>query len=247
VVGEHGRVDAAGQLAQLLERLSELGGERVDEPDEVGLVLEPRLEHPQLEGERDELLLGAVVEVALDPAARVVARLHDAQPRHAQLLQAGAREIVTEAREDLGRALEELRELARGIHPAILTDRGLGPAVSSLVQRSTVPVELAELPEQRLPTPVEAAAYFVVAESLTNVAKHAPAASATVRISRVNGHAVVEVSDDGAGGVDPARFGAGSGLRGLADRLAAVDGRLEVDSPAGVGTTVRAEIPCASS
>ncbi len=202
-----------------------------------------------------------VIEVSLAERRRLERDLHDgAQQRLVALgLQvsmarakvaddpAAATEILDRAREELRMAQEELRELARGIHPAILTDRGLGPAVSSLVQRATVPVELAQLPDERLPTPVEAAAYFVVAESLTNVAKHAPSASATVRISRVNGHAVVEVSDDGAGGVDPARFGAGSGLRGLADRLAAVDGRLRVDSPAGVGTTVRAEIPCVSS
>ena len=144
------------------------------------------------------------------------------------------------ASDELGHALEELRELARGIHPAVLTDRGLEPALQSLVTRAPVPVTLAEAPEERLPEPVEAAAYYVVAEALTNVAKYAEASAATVRVSRVNGAAVVEVADDGIGGADP---GNGSGLRGLADRVEALDGRLEVESTRGAGTVVRAEIP----
>ena len=144
------------------------------------------------------------------------------------------------ASDELGHALEELRELARGIHPAVLTDRGLEPALQALVLRAPVPVTLAEAPEERLPEPVEAAAYYVVAEALTNVAKYAEASAATVRISRVNGAAVVEVADDGVGGADP---GNGSGLRGLADRVEALDGRLEVVSSRGSGTTIRAEIP----
>ena len=144
------------------------------------------------------------------------------------------------ASDELGHALEELRELARGIHPAVLTDRGLEPALQSLVTRAPVPVTLAEAPEERLPEPVEAAAYYVVAEALTNVAKYAEASAATVRVSRVNGAALVEVADDGIGGADP---GNGSGLRGLADRVEALDRRLEVESTLGKGTVVRAEIP----
>jgi len=151
-----------------------------------------------------------------------------------------AEALLASAGEELGRALEELRELARGIHPAILTDRGLAPALESLVTRSPVPVTLAEAPRERLPEPVEAAAYYVVSEALANVAKYARASEATVRISRNDGRAVVEVADDGVGGANPAL---GSGLRGLADRVEALDGRLEVASAPGAGTTVRAEIP----
>jgi signal transduction histidine kinase len=154
----------------------------------------------------------------------------------------GAR-LLDEARGELGLALEELRELARGIHPAVLTDRGLPAAVEALAARAPVPVDVEGMPSDRLPAAVEAAAYFVVAESLTNVAKYAHAEHAIVRVGREDGYAVVEVSDDGVGGADPT---AGSGLRGLADRLAALDGRLEVQSPPGGGTVVRANIPCST-
>jgi PAS domain S-box-containing protein len=150
--------------------------------------------------------------------------------------------ILAGAREELAHALEELRELARGIHPAVLTDRGLAAAVEALVARTPLPVEL-ELSQDRLPPAVEAALYYVVAESLTNVVKYAGATSARVRLA-VNGEGVVtaEVSDDGVGGADPAT---GSGLRGLVDRVEALDGRLVVHSPAGGGTRVRAEVPLA--
>jgi PAS domain S-box-containing protein len=143
------------------------------------------------------------------------------------------------AREELSQALEELRELARGIHPAVLTDRGLSPALSALAARAPIPVAI-DVPEERLPAAVEAASYYVVAEALTNVAKYARASEARVSVTSDNGRVVVEVADDGAGGADSAR---GSGLRGLADRVASLDGVLVVESPAGLGTTVRAEIP----
>jgi signal transduction histidine kinase len=148
--------------------------------------------------------------------------------------------LLDAARADLDSALAELRELARGLHPAVLTNRGLGAAVRSLVARCPVPVRVVELPPARLPGPVESAAYFVVAEGLTNVAKHARAAAATVRLAQHAGHLLVEVGDDGAGGADPA----GSGLRGLAARVAALDGRLRVTAGGGgMGTLVHAEIP----
>ena len=154
---------------------------------------------------------------------------------------AAAEELLDRAGDELRLALEELRELARGIHPAILTDRGLNPALQALIDRAPLDVELADGPAERLPAPIEAAAYFVVAESLTNVAKYAGAAHASVSVVRQNGHAVVEVRDDGIGGADPA---AGTGLRGLAERLTIIDGRLEVVSPPGEGTLIRAKIPC---
>jgi len=138
-------------------------------------------------------------------------------------------------------SLEELRELARGIHPAVLTEHGLEAALRSLAARSPVPVELVGGPGGRLPAAVETAAYFVVSEGLTNVAKYAQAGHATVRIERVDGRLVLEVSDDGIGGARP---GTGSGLNGLSDRVAALDGVLRVSSPAGGGTCLRAELPC---
>ncbi len=158
---------------------------------------------------------------------------------------ASAAALLDSARDELRHALEELRELARGIHPAILTDQGLGPAVAALAGRSPVPVEVDALPTgDALPSQVEAVAYFVVSEALANVAKYARARHASVRLRRSDDHAVVEVRDDGVGGADASR---GSGLQGLADRVAALDGQLRIDSPTGGGTVVRADIPCASS
>lgn len=153
----------------------------------------------------------------------------------------GARELIVEAMGELDAATSELRELARGIHPAILSDRGLPAAVKMLAGRMPVPVALVEAPPDRLSPVVEIASYYVIAEALTNVAKYADATSAEIRITQNNGTVTVEVSDDGTGGADPEH---GSGLRGLADRVAALDGSLEVDSFAGHGTKVRATIPC---
>ena len=151
-----------------------------------------------------------------------------------------AKKILAEAQQELAQALAELRELARGIHPAILTDRGLAAAVEALAARAPLPVEVAAMPDERLPDPVEAAAYYVVAEGLTNVAKYADASFVRVTVERRNGIASVEVADDGIGGADPL---AGTGLRGLADRIEALGGRLEVDSPASGGTRLRAHMP----
>jgi PAS domain S-box-containing protein len=150
-----------------------------------------------------------------------------------------ARPILERAREELDLALAELRELARGIHPAVLTDRGLGAALEALAARAPVPVEV-EIPDERLPEPVEAAVYYVASEALTNVAKYAKASEARVVVAREDGRVFVEVSDDGIGGADAAR---GTGLRGLSDRVSALDGRLDVDSPPGRGTRILAEIP----
>ncbi|MFN8222642.1 MAG: sensor histidine kinase [Gaiellales bacterium] len=153
-----------------------------------------------------------------------------------------ARALVEQAHTEARTAIKELRELVAGIAPAVLTDRGLDAALSALVATCRIPVDLdVSLPE-RLPTAVEVAAYFVVAETLTNVQKHSGAARVTVH-ARVQGdRLIVEVGDDGQGGADPA----GAGLTGLRDRVAALDGTLAVLSPAGGPTTIRAEIPCAS-
>jgi signal transduction histidine kinase len=151
-------------------------------------------------------------------------------------------DLLDQAQAELNTSLEELRELARGIHPAVLTDRGLESALEALTSRAPLPVTLEVESEDRLPGPVESAAYFVVSEALTNVAKYAQATEATVAVRRSNGRVTVDVSDDGVGGADAA---GGSGLRGLADRLAALDGTLRLDSPAGHGTWLHAEIPVA--
>jgi signal transduction histidine kinase len=150
--------------------------------------------------------------------------------------------LLDRALDELKASLAELRELARGIHPPLLTEQGLEPALRALTSRAPVPVTLAADAGDRLPAPVEAAAYFVVAEALANVAKYAHATEATVAVRRANGQVTVEVADDGVGGADVAQ---GSGLRGLTDRVAALDGTLSVDSPAGGGTRLHVEIPCA--
>ncbi len=151
-----------------------------------------------------------------------------------------ARAILGDAGDELTVALDELRELARGLHPAVLADRGLRAAVEMLAGRAPVVVEIDEVPDERLPEPVEAAAYYLIAEALTNVAKYAGASTARIRVATNASGVIVEVSDDGVGGADPAN---GSGLRGLADRVEALGGALQVQSPAGGGTSLRAEIP----
>ncbi|HEX8099905.1 MAG TPA: sensor histidine kinase [Actinomycetota bacterium] len=148
---------------------------------------------------------------------------------------------LSEAANELRLALSELRELARGLHPTILTEEGLAPALESLAERSAIPATVEAAPLERLPAPVEATAYFVVSEALANCAKHSRASSARIRAERTNGELLVEVRDDGVGGADATE---GSGLRGLADRVAALDGTFRVESPSGQGTRVIAEIPC---
>jgi signal transduction histidine kinase len=142
--------------------------------------------------------------------------------------------------DELEAGLAELRELAHGIHPAVLTDHGVRPAIDALAARCRVPVSVyGELERRALPA-VESALYFATAEALTNVAKYADARSATVALTTRQGVAEVMIRDDGRGGADPA---AGSGLRGLVDRLGALGGHLHVDSPVGEGTTIRAIVP----
>jgi signal transduction histidine kinase len=151
-----------------------------------------------------------------------------------------AARLIAEAREEAQLAVKELRELARGIHPAVLSDRGLRPALEALAARAPVPVDVTGVPDDPLPRPVEAAVYFVTAEALTNVAKYAQAGAASVALSIADDCVRVEIRDDGVGGADSS---AGSGVAGLCDRVEALDGELTVDSPPGVGTTVTAEIP----
>jgi signal transduction histidine kinase len=149
---------------------------------------------------------------------------------------AGVRELIER---ELDAAREELRELARGIHPRMLTERGLGPALAALAERSPVPVTVVA-PSDRLPVVVEAAAYFVCSEALANVAKYGQASRVRCELLVADGRLTVTVTDDGVGDADPDR---GSGLRGLADRVEALGGRLTVSSPAGEGTTITADLP----
>jgi PAS domain S-box-containing protein len=186
-----------------------------------------RLERDLHDGAQQRL-----VELALD--LRMARARLDADP-------AQVRGLLDAALGDLDAATRELRELARGIHPAALTEGGLRAALEALVARSTVPAQLVAVPGERFSAPIEATAYFTVAEALTNTARYADAGRVEVEATRVNARLRVEVRDDGRGGADA---GAGSGLRGLADRVAALDGALEVTSPPGGGTVVRAEIPC---
>ena len=236
-------------------------------PDEALLVVRDITERKQAELEltrlQDELRASLedlrisrarIVEAGDTERRRLERNLHDgAQQRLvavSQLLQlarrrvdseaAGAGELLRDASDELTEAHEELRELARGIHPAALTVGGLGSALKGLATRATVPVIVKAVPDARLPESVEVAAYYVVSEAVTNAAKYAQASSVTISVRHENAAAVIEVVDDGVGG---ATAGGGSGLLGLSDRVEALAGRLEVESPAGVGTRVRAVIP----
>jgi signal transduction histidine kinase len=146
------------------------------------------------------------------------------------------------AKREIAVSLQELRDVAQGLHPAVLSGHGLAVALESLAAGAAVPLRLTVAVDERLPAPVEVAAYYVVCESVANIGKHALAESASVHISRPRATLVIEVVDDGVGG---ASTDGGSGLRGLADRVEALGGRLRIWSPAGRGTRVRAEIPCA--
>ena len=238
-----------GLLRSRIGRAEEVSTALTAENAELTAELEAKVEELRASRHR-------IVEAGYAERRRVERDLHDgAQQRLMALTMtlrlareklgaepAASAELLDEAMEELSAATAELREFARGIHPVVLSDRGLGAALTGLAERSPVPVEIAAAPEERLPTPVESAAYFVVAESLTNVARYADAELATVRVERRNGTLEVEITDDGSGGADP---DSGTGLRGLADRVAALDGSLAVRSPAGRGTTVEARIPCA--
>jgi signal transduction histidine kinase len=195
-----------------------------------------------------------IVEAGDAARKRVERDLHDGAQQRLVGLSLGLRMLEDRCRDvpgvaddvealqtELRAALKELRELARGLHPQILTEEGLGAAVESLADRSAVPVRVTIDHEERLPAPVEATAYFVVAEALTNVSKYAGASSAAVAIARSNGSLLVDVTDDGAGG---ATIGGGSGLLGLEDRVAALGGTITIVSPVGEGTRLHAEIPC---
>jgi PAS domain S-box-containing protein len=190
-----------------------------------------------------------IVEVADAERRRIQRNLHDGAQQHltAALLNLGRLRdslgqkagLLEDAIDELATGLSELREIAGGLHPSVLSERGLVPALNALALRAPVPVELAAVPDRPLPQQVEVAAYYVVAEALANVHKHAGARAVVVRAATHGGRLTVEVEDDGVGGADEG----GGGLRGLVDRVEALGGRLTLESPLGIGTRLRAEIP----
>jgi signal transduction histidine kinase len=224
----------------------------------AGIALENEHLHTEAQARLEELRASRERLVTAGDAERkrLERNLHDgAQQRlvalsmHLRLLQGHIREdpsaaeqLVDAASDELAQSLDELRELARGIHPAVL-DHGLDAALQSLAARSPVPASLRYEAAGPLPAPVELAVYFVASEALTNVAKYACATTVSMRVARTARRAVIEITDDGVGGADA---NGGSGLRGLADRVEALDGRLVVVSPPGAGTVVTAEVPCGS-
>ncbi|WP_432882359.1 sensor domain-containing protein [Kribbella sp. CA-245084] len=214
------------ETGALAERVSQLVTSRQQVVDSVEAERR-RMERDLHDGAQQRLVSLAMT------LGRAKNRLGDKEP--------AVRTLIEEAHSEAMQAIAEIRDLTRGLHPPVLTDRGLDAALSAVAARSPVPVRLSVDVQPRPSLTIESIAYFVVTEALANVAKHAEAAQAEVLVTRVGDVLRVEVRDDGRGGADPA---GGSGLRGLTDRVAGVDGRLTVDSPAGGGTTLIAEVPC---
>jgi signal transduction histidine kinase len=211
--------------AELSARLEELRGSRV-RVIEAGQKERQRLERNLHDGAQQRL-------VALSLELTMLKKHLDADPE--------ASSRIEHARGEIATSLQELRDIARGLHPAVVSGHGLEVALESLAARAPVPVRLNVELEDRLPEQLEVAAYYLVSESLANIGKHAQASSASIDVRRDNGQVVIEIVDDGIGGADTE---AGSGLRGLADRVEALDGRLRIWTPRGQGTRLRAEIPC---
>jgi signal transduction histidine kinase len=212
--------------AELRARLGELRGSRA-RVIEAGQKERQRLERNLHDGAQQRL-----IALSLDLGLLEERLGHDLD----------AADRLHEARREIALSLAELRDVAQGLHPAVVSGHGLAVALESLAARASVPVRLTVELDGRLHEQLEVAAYYVVAESLTNVGKHAHATSVTIDVGRLNGQVVVEVVDDGVGGADTE---GGSGLRGLADRVESLGGRLRVWTPHGGGTRVRAELPCA--
>jgi signal transduction histidine kinase len=261
----------SGRATTLIHREGELVAALLHDPalrdepellDAVGAAAGIALENARLHAElraRLEELKGSrarIVDAGQNERQRLERDLHDgAQQRlialslELSLLEeqldadADARARLGQARSEIAASLGELREVARGIHPAVVSAHGLAIALEQLAARAPVPVQLNVKVEGRLPERLEVAVFYIVSESLANVGKHANATSVTVEVARTNGQVVVEVVDDGIGGADTEL---GTGLRGLADRVEALGGRLRIWSPKGGGTRLRAEIPCAS-
>jgi signal transduction histidine kinase len=221
-------VENEGLHAEVRAQLADVRASR------ARIVVAADAERRRLERDLHDGAQQRIVSVCLDLKLAARSLGEDADPT--------LRSTIADAAQELQVALSELRELARGIHPAILTEEGLGPALQSLTERARVPTQLVfDVPGRLRPT-IEATAYFVASEALANVAKHSQATRASIAVKHCDGHLQLEVVDDGVGGADLAR---GSGLRGLVDRVGAVDGDLAVVTAPGQGTRVRAEIPCA--
>ncbi|HWI96912.1 MAG TPA: histidine kinase [Solirubrobacterales bacterium] len=237
-----------GLLRSRIGRAEEITTALSAENEQLNVELQAKVEELRASRAR-------IVEAGYAERRRVERNLHDGAQQRLMALTMNLRlardklgddpaatgELLDEAMDELAAATAELRELARGIHPVLLSERGLRAALGGLAERSPVPVELLATPAERLPAPIEMAAYFVVAEALTNVARYAEAGVATVRVERRNGAVEVEIRDDGIGG---AKIDAGTGLRGLEDRVGALEGHFSVRSRAGEGTIVEASIPC---
>ena len=223
----------------------------------AGLQLENERLQAELRSQLEEVRASRarIVEATEEERRRIERNLHDGTQQRLVSISmtlgladarvatdtAAAHGLIAEARTSLTAALEEVRELSQGIHPSILTERGLGEAVDELALRTHVPVAVDLRLAERLPPPVEATAYYVISEALANVAKHAEASRAQVDVTLDEGRALIAISDDGRGGADAGR---GSGLRGLRDRVEALGGRFTLESGLGSGTVIRAEIPC---
>jgi signal transduction histidine kinase len=249
------RIERDGELLAVLDHDAAIDREDAGLVEAVGSVARLALENERLSAQVRAQLEDVrasrqrIVEAGDVERRRIERDLHDgAQQRLVALamrLEAArasttdTRALLDQTSAELGTAIAEVRRLARGLHPAILSEAGLRAAVDSLAERTPVPVEV-DAPDVRYPAPVESTAYFVVAEALTNVARYAGASHARVTVRSNGDDVTVEVADDGCGGADPS---AGTGLRGLADRVAAAGGTLDVVSPVGAGTTLRARIP----
>ncbi len=226
-LGVHALVGRSMQRERLAKRVETLETTRAGAVDAQDAELR-RIERDIHDGAQARL-------VALGMSLGLAEQKFETDPEEAQRL-------VVEARAGVAEALGELRDLARGIYPPVLADRGLGPALESLAVRSAIPVSVTVDVGAGLPRPVETAAYFVAAEALANAGKHAHPTRVEIGVARANGTLSVDVTDDGCGGADPG----GSGLTGLRRRVEALDGSLSVSSPEGGPTTIRAELPCAS-
>jgi signal transduction histidine kinase len=226
-----GRVEAVASVAQMALENERLAAQVRAQLEEVRASRMRIVEAGDAERRRIERDLHDGAQQRLVALAMRLDQSRDQSLAAAELIDATTAELLT--------AVQEVRDISRGLHPTILTESGLAAAVEVLAERTPFPVK-ADVIDKRFPDEVEVAAYYVIAEGLTNVAKYARATEAHVEVREMNGQLVVKVSDDGRGGADPSQ---GSGLRGLSDRVAAIGGELKVTSKRGSGTTLMAELP----